>query len=44
MERFAYIYALEYPEGNIRYIGKTVNLRKRLVLSGNMLIDYANID
>lgn len=29
MERFAYIYALEYPEGNIRYIGKTVNLRKR---------------
>lgn len=29
MGEFAYIYALEYPEGNIRYIGKTVNLRKR---------------
>ncbi len=29
MGEFAYIYALEYPEGNVRYIGKTVNLRKR---------------
>lgn len=27
MEEFAYIYALEYPERNVRYIGKTVNLR-----------------
>lgn len=29
MEKLVYIYALEYPEGNIRYIGKTVNLRRR---------------
>lgn len=29
MEKLVYIYALEYPKGNIRYIGKTVNLQQR---------------
>lgn len=29
MERKVYIYSLEYPEGNIRYIGKTIDLKQR---------------
>lgn len=30
MENFVYIYSLEYPLGNVRYIGKTKNLAQRL--------------
>lgn len=29
MERKVYIYSLEYPEDNVRYIGKTINLKQR---------------
>lgn len=29
MERKVYIYSLEYPEDNARYIGKTINLKQR---------------
>lgn len=29
MEECVYIYALEYPKGNVRYIGKANNFRKR---------------
>lgn len=28
MERKVYIYSLEYPEDNVRYIGKTINLKQ----------------
>lgn len=31
MERKVYIYSLEYPEGNVRYIGKTIDLKRRYV-------------
>lgn len=27
----AFIYSLEYPEGNVRYIGKTIDLKRRYV-------------
>jgi len=30
MSELTYIYSLEYPKGNIRYIGKTDNLKSRL--------------
>jgi hypothetical protein len=30
MERKVFIYSLEYPKNNIRYIGKTINLKQRL--------------
>lgn len=29
MDDRVYIYALEYPKGNVRYIGKANNFRKR---------------
>lgn len=29
MDRKVYIYSLEYPEGNIRYVGKTIDLKQR---------------
>ena len=29
-DNMVFIYSLEYPEGNIRYIGKTINLKNRL--------------
>lgn len=35
----AFIYSLEYPEGNVRYIGKTIDPKRRL--SGHL---YPNVN